>query len=672
MRKALIILITLFLISNISAEVIITEQPNNLYNRGDILVFTIKVNALEDIDSFLSINLICPEKQTEIHKEYIYLESGEEKKIDSIVPLILDFIGESNGNCKIKINLEERYVLSEEFSLSNFINVDITSEKTEFNPEEILIVEGTAIKENGNPAEGFVNITLTHETTLEKIKIKDTVKTGYFYVDYKIPKNTKAGNYNIKIDVYEKYASGLKSNYGFTESSTLIKQIPTNLEILLETNKVEPGTNLKVKTILHDQSGELIESNSLVTIKNNEKEIIKQEKVKTGENLEIPIKYNEPSNNWEINAKSGEITNNLEFEIIEKENVEIKLLNKTIILTNKGNIPYNNTIAVKVGENTTFIDAYLKIDQSKKYKLTAPDGKYNILIESEGKEKFSRKEVMLTGNAISIKESGNFIEVIKHPFVWVFMIAILGFVAFTIFKKGYKRSFFGYTRKLKEKKNTSRKKETSLDNIKREKLLNLTENKAELSLSIKGEKQKTIAICLRLKNMNELISKKNAINEIFRKIIKEAEIYKSYIYESQNNIFFLFSPLATKTFKNEKPALELAEKIKRALDQHNKLFKQKIDYGISTGEGEIIARVDSKNKKMQFMGVGKFIQEIKKISSLSEKEIFLTENLKNKLSSEFKTEKKTIQGTEVYRIKEIINKEKHKKFLDSFLKRIEN
>jgi len=53
--------------------------------------------------------------------------------------------------------------------------------------------------------------------------------------------------------------------------------------------------------------------------------------------------------------------------------------------------------------------------------------------------------VLLTGKAINVKEASNIaIKLIRHPFVWVFILAVLGFVAFTIFRKGYKRSFFGY------------------------------------------------------------------------------------------------------------------------------------------------------------------------------------------------------------------------------------
>ena len=54
------------------------------------------------------------------------------------------------------------------------------------------------------------------------------------------------------------------------------------------------------------------------------------------------------------------------------------------------------------------------------------------------------KSVALTGNAIGIKESSSLLVLTRYPIVWFFMIFVLGFIALIIFKKGYKKSFFGH------------------------------------------------------------------------------------------------------------------------------------------------------------------------------------------------------------------------------------
>jgi hypothetical protein len=90
------------------------------------------------------------------------------------------------------------------------------------------------------------------------------------------------------------------------------------------------------------------------------------------------------------------------------------------------------------------------------------------------------------------------------------------------------------------------------------KMIAKTGNKAELSLSIKGEKQDTSVICLKIKNLKEMKSKKGSASDSIRKIIDLTEENKATTYENQDYLFFLFAPIKTRTFKNERTALEIS------------------------------------------------------------------------------------------------------------------
>ena len=131
---SVLILVTL-LISLASAEIIITKQPEKLYNLGDIINSPIKVISYENINDFLSMKLICNGKETEIHKEYLVLSQGEEKQISPSIPLTESFIGRSTGTCTIKSSLGDKYVLTNEFRISDLITINLkVLEKTEFAP----------------------------------------------------------------------------------------------------------------------------------------------------------------------------------------------------------------------------------------------------------------------------------------------------------------------------------------------------------------------------------------------------------------------------------------------------------------------------------------------------------------------------------------------------------
>jgi len=201
MKQTIIISLAFVLLftSLISADMIVTQQPKKLYNLGEKVKIPIKIMPAMDISSLFTINLICNGIQTEIYKEYLFLSAGEEAIKNPSIPLITEFIGRSTGTCKIKPILGEEYILTEEFTISDIIHITIESEETHFNPEETITLQGTATKQNGLNVEGFIEISLKNENLEEPIVISDTVKNGYFFINFSLPINTKAGEYFVTI-----------------------------------------------------------------------------------------------------------------------------------------------------------------------------------------------------------------------------------------------------------------------------------------------------------------------------------------------------------------------------------------------------------------------------------------------------------------------------------------
>ena len=152
-----------------SADIIIQEQPNELYNLGEVFHTPTKIFTSIGIEEFFSMKLICNEIETEIHKQYISLPAGEEMEISAAIPLVTQFIGRSSGICTIKAILGEVYALTNEFSISNYIEINIDSEESEFSPEDSLTVEGTAKKENGEKI--FVSISLVSRAITDHMEV---------------------------------------------------------------------------------------------------------------------------------------------------------------------------------------------------------------------------------------------------------------------------------------------------------------------------------------------------------------------------------------------------------------------------------------------------------------------------------------------------------------------
>ena len=673
MKRVIILLLGFMLLTSFtSADIIINQQPKEIYNLGDLIEIPATVKATTNIEGNFQMDLICNGPIINFYKNGVKLSSEEEKEFDSSVVLTKEIIGTITGNCKIKMSLRgEEPQFTNEFRISNNLKINLDTSETEFNPGINFFFEGSAVKENGKEVEGFIEIeflsiqvtnqTSNETTTTTNMVLADAVSNGFFSVEIPLAENMKAGIHPMKIIVYEKDANKEITNQQSIDYSIRILQLPTSLEIIIENQDVEPGTSLKTKAILHDQTGEKIDSTVIITIKRNDNTILEQTEKSTDEFLELPIAYNEPPKKWKIVAVSNEFMTESTFNIIEKKDVKVEIINNTLLLTNIGNILYNDTILVKIGDEPTSLNVNLDVDETKKYKLSAPEGEYKIEIIAGGESKITTN-VLLTGKAIDVREASNVaIRLIRHPFVWVFIIVVLGFVAFTIFKKGYKKSFFGHI-------NLRNRNKTKPTPLKKKSLIN-SRNKAELSLSIKGNKQNANVVCLKIKNLKEIESPKSNAEEKLQEIVDSAEKHKAATYENQESIFFILAPIKTKTFHNEKAAIEIAQKIKETLIEHNKLAKQKIDFGISLNYGTIVAKQETDS--MKFMSMGTLITTARKIASLSDNEIFIGEKLKSKLESNIKTEKHTHDNVEFYTIKEIKNREEHKDFIKNFLKRLE-
>jgi len=669
MKKILILtILAILFISTASAEIIISQQPKASYNLEEVISIPVIVKSTTSIIGSFNADLICNGNQINFYKNGVALKAGEEKRMEPSLVLTQDLLGGIKGNCVIKAYLGASYTLTNEFKISSLINLAAEISNSEIFPKEGFLIRGSASKESGTPVKGFIEakifsgeISANITPTITQL---ETINNGYFQINITIPKNTKAGTYVLILKAYEKDTLDSITNKGTFQSEIIVKQLPTNLEIFLETPKVEPGTSLKAKAILHDQTGKNIPSTAVITIKNNKDKTLNKIETRTEEFFEFPIEYNEPPVEYKIIGTCSGLETETFFHITEKQDIEVKVINQSLIIKNKGNVPYcNKTVLVKIGPETLNLNFCLEVDEEQRYNLNAPDGEYEIEIITD-KENI-KETVALTGKAIDIKKVGK-ASLSRHPFIWIFVIIVLGFVAFTVYKKGYKKSFIGYIHE-KKKKHYLTKEETEVK-VERGFLIP-TKNRAEVCLSIKGSKQNSNVIGLNLKNFFEIKKNQEVVKNTFEKISQIATENKAVVYENQENIFFILSPVKTKTFQNEKTALKMAQELKAILNHNNKIFKQKIDFGISLNYGTIVAK--STKQSFEFMSMGDLMTKSKKIAAIAKDDFLVSETMRDKLGNKIKADKIKKDNINIYQIKEIKDTKENEKFIRQFLDRLE-
>lgn len=647
----------------ISSEVIITQQPKEVYSLGDTVSVPVKIVAAKDSSDFLNMEILCDGLSKNFPQGLLQLNAGEEESRTLPLPLEKKFIEEMSGNCVIKVSFENSYALTKEFKVSNLINVESKLSSDELSPGDYLVIEGSSVKENEESAQGFIEASLVMDGS-KIISQKDTVNNGFFKLNLTIPKNLAAGSYNVVLEVYERNNDGEKSNRGSENQIIEIVQVPSDLELFLDSRKVKAGEKLRAKAILYDQSGEKIPSTVSLILKNNLGKVIEEVEIESDRFFEYEIAGDELPLTWEVSAKSNGFETNSVFEILENKEIEMELVDRTLTIANIGNVLYDGTAKAKIGNETLIFDVYLGIGEKEMYRLSAPDGDYSVEITAG--DNSILQQVPLTGRAIEVKKARSGKIASLNPFVWIFIILLLGFVAFITFKRGYKQTFIGYVRARGNRKRKDLTNEGEPLKETKNKLVS-PRNRADFSVSIKGEKQNAQIVSLYLKNINDLSSKEGNAKESLQKIVNFADSNKASTYEGNNSIFFILSPLKTKTFKNEKVALEIAKKAKEILDNHNKIFKQKIDFGISINEGTIVAKQDSNSLK--FMAFGPLMNSSKKIALMANDSITISEKANEKMKPYAKTEKQNKEGISFYTIKEFKNYEEHQKFLKSFMER---
>ena len=300
------------------------------------------------------------------------------------------------------------------------------------------------------------------------------------------------------------------------------------------------------------------------------------------------------------------------------------------------------------------------------------------MVVTDGATEIAHKGVMLSGQAVSIREVGGTIFARNKYFAWGFIIFVLGFFIFMASRRVLKRKFVvsapspektrsGVTKIGKKGKEQEDKQKGSFDKAGSEETgtaINYGKIEAEHSLILHGQKQEISLVCLKIKNPIGKESEKNLEHAFAKAYEIRAAKYKTGDY-----ICLIFSPLVTRTFKNYENAVRAALGISKSLGEYNRKFKEKISYGISVHSGTIVNTFQ--NNILKFTSLGNTLNKAKKLAEISQGEVLLSKELHEKTIADVKAEKQVKDGIEVFTVNRITDSEKNKKFINDFLRRLE-
>ena len=209
-------------------------------------------------------------------------------------------------------------------------------------------------------------------------------------------------------------------------------------------NNYLPGEEVVFKVVLYDDSNKQIDGEIDYIIYNYFTEIEKEGIASSGKEISFKLPYDAYKGPWEVSASYGDINApRTLFNVGELEKIDIGLDGDTLVVTNIGNSAiYDKKILIYIGNEDQTASISLEKRQSKRIKLTAPEGNYDIrVIEGSEEESIEFKGVSLTGNVIGLERviGNNFWQ--RYPLISLFLMAVGLLVIFVIGLRFYdKRS----------------------------------------------------------------------------------------------------------------------------------------------------------------------------------------------------------------------------------------
>lgn len=694
MRKTGYVFVLMFVLmsSFVLADISISE-PKKVYNLGDKI--NINAGGLRgaEIGNF-NINLVCGNKTVNLIRWPARDFSTDEDQDYSVSKILVSEdlevanLTEILGKCQIILLLGEQIASTDIFTISNKVFVSASTNKKDYNPGEGILVNISAKKIDGHLLNGFAEVRGV-------TNFSEVVKDGFASGTFSTPNTTEAGIYFLSIYVYDVGQDGVL-NKGFANISFSINQVVSSVVMSLSNDKVVPGKNLTVGVGVFDQSGKEIEgtvSAKIISPENKKTEVL----IPTGDFNTFNFPINATAGVWKVVTMFEGVGREREFEVARASKMVFNINDSVLEIRCVGNWECNGSVDVLIGEENMKLELKMGVGDIRKFSLKAPQGKYKVII-SNGKDSISQN-VLLTGNAISVRDfkEGNVFKM--YSAIWILLIVLLGVAGVILFKgsrntrtlKNGKASKMGGNAGSVASKDISnvppkiksyipsnlnsvsppKTQESDAGNYRREDKtrVNLTRNDvggAESTLVLKGEKYLSAIVALSVKNYATLGD--NAKDALV-KVIEETKELKGLVDWREDYVFIVFSPLITKTYKNEILASKTGFRILQSLNDYNKKFRDKIEFNLGVHTGELIA--SKVGDKLKYTSLGNTISLAKGIADSGVGKLLVSEDIRKKMFRDLKLIKaKEVGKNHTYEVLKIMDREANSAKLKDLLKRM--
>ncbi len=651
MKTRMILLLALFLLLPMASAEIFLSQTEPSYSIGDRLDVDISLSPPSPTNDFLSVNIACSTESVNIYRNPVNLIANEDRTIPVNVVLSKTLIGSLEGDCQLNALYGSETASSNDFRISDDIDVELDLFDRRVDPASQVTISGTAVKVGDVNVEGFVEVRIDSLG----VSVSKPVNQGEFSFNFTIPRDAASGEHEMSVRVYEQDPSGELSNEGTVNETIEVAQVLNRLEIEVSSQNAIPGEEgFTYQINAFDQADSTIDTEVSVYVYDPAEYIYSNRVIRTQEEYPLLLNISDPPGYWKIEASSDGIDTRKLFYLEEIRQILSTLLNDTLIVTNTGNTPYQGPIEISIGSAVEVRQLDLAIGETKRYRLTAPDGTYLIRI-NDGTEETVLGNVALTGNAVGVDDiKGGLVNSFVSPIFWLMGILLLGLIiAYVIVKRKVSKGM-SLRPKIFNRDNSPVKKPVAAPGMAIAKIPS-----ANIA-STGGSKEVASAVALKINaNLNS-----QYVDYTLNNILALAKKSSAKIYVDEDYRIILFAPSLTKTKNNEMLAIRVAKRIEEMLNSHNKKYNEKINFGIAVNVGEIISEMN--NGEFSFTTVKGVISKAKRISQEMRGETILSDEIRRMVINEVKTE---LVSEGEWRIVSITDRSQYQGFVNKFVNR---
>jgi hypothetical protein len=480
MRKTILFFTMLLLLASFaSAGVSFFGVANKTYNLGDVINASFNVSSNVSGDALFGLRIICSNYDLQ------YYLAPAKLSVDGTVVSApaLKVSSKMIGTCFLRANVEAidnsfaELKDSSRFFVTDKLAINASLSKQEPKPADVLVVSAKVLPSYG-VFSGDARVSFDGEQVLLLIN-----KSEFSYL-LELNESIKSGEHKVLVEVNDSFG-----NTGSSELSFLLN--PVASELLLHVNKevFDPEQTLRYYAELRDQAGDTMPSEISSALISPDGKAVFAGTISSNAVANFTFDRFFTPGVYVLKASAAGFETLQKITVSRVENIDVSFDNRTVTITNLGNVPYEKTLEVRLTKDdkdyVIIREVSLKPNESESidlFKKVKSSGTYDVAISTEGEKAVVYEDVALedkrsllektaagsgaiTGNLFGFGGREPWLG--KKP-VLFFLALIALFLVYFLFSKGSKMRKEAFVKRKRDELEAERRKAEILEKRKLE------------------------------------------------------------------------------------------------------------------------------------------------------------------------------------------------------------